>query len=148
MSRVGFLSEKKQLRLFCPQADKSSSVSYSVMDDEWWRKRGGGQRSWGLLWLKHIIHCESKPPGWVNPHLLQHTTSVTLPVPQLDFQVWGLWGRQLSTDWRRWEEASGGIAGQSKLCGAFWLSYDLIHNDFWSQTDRKMGEKTRWSERD
>lgn len=33
-SPVGFLSEKKQLRLVSPQADKSSSVSHGVMDDD------------------------------------------------------------------------------------------------------------------
>lgn len=34
ISRGGFLSEKKQLRLICLRADKSSPVFYSVMDDD------------------------------------------------------------------------------------------------------------------
>lgn len=27
---------------------------------------------------------------------------------------------------------------EQRLCGVFWLSYDLIHNDFLSQINQKM----------
>lgn len=111
-SQVGFLRVKKQLRPVCPQADKSSSVSHRVMDDDWWRKRGS--EFVGLSWLKHISNYECQPLGSVNPHLELHTTPVTLLVPRhiSTFEAHGGRGPQVILTGVRWEVASGGVRGQ------------------------------------
>lgn len=60
-----------------------------------------------MSWLKHISNYEHQPLGSVNPHLQQHTASVTLLVPcQISkFEVQGM---------DEWTEVRGGVGRRCK----------------------------------
>lgn len=130
---VGSLSEEKQLRLACPRTDKRSSVSYTVMDDDWWEKRRS--KFAGLSWLKHITKYGCQAWDLFTSSSMQ--TSVTLMIP---CQIWKCEHYFVGVAWLiftglRLEVTSGGNASQSTGSHeAFWTMHDRSQAEDWGKT--------------